>query len=68
MPGPVQAPETETTRQEQHVPLFNVVLLDDDDHTYDYVIEMLRKLFCMSEGDRPTITPSRWIRPAAPWS
>ena len=25
--------------------------LDDDDHTYDYVIEMLQKLFCMSEGD-----------------
>jgi ATP-dependent Clp protease adaptor protein ClpS len=28
--------------------LFNVVLLDDDEHTYDYVIEMLQKLFCVS--------------------
>jgi len=27
--------------------LFNVVLLNDDDHTYDYVIEMLGKLFLM---------------------
>ncbi len=27
------------------IPRYNVVLLDDDDHTYDYVIEMLRKLF-----------------------
>jgi len=28
-----------------HVPQYNVVLLDDDDHTYDYVIEMLSHLF-----------------------
>lgn len=27
------------------LPPFNVVLLDDDDHTYQYVIEMLRVLF-----------------------
>ncbi len=26
-------------------PLFRVVLLDDDDHSYDYVIEMLQKIF-----------------------
>ena len=26
-------------------PMWHVVLLDDDDHTYDYVIEMLGKLF-----------------------
>ncbi|MBU0637990.1 MAG: ATP-dependent Clp protease adaptor ClpS [Planctomycetes bacterium] len=26
-------------------PLWNVVLLDDDEHTYDYVIEMLGRLF-----------------------
>lgn len=25
--------------------MFHVVLLDDDEHTYDYVIEMLQKLF-----------------------
>jgi ATP-dependent Clp protease adaptor protein ClpS len=28
-----------------HVPLYHVVLLDDDDHTYDYVIEMLGAVF-----------------------
>ena len=27
------------------VPQYNVVLIDDNDHTYDYVIEMLMKLF-----------------------
>ncbi len=26
-------------------PLWNVILLDDDDHTYEYVIEMLGRLF-----------------------
>ncbi len=25
--------------------MFHVVLLDDDEHTYEYVIEMLQKLF-----------------------
>lgn len=28
--------------------LYRVVLLDDDDHTYDYVIEMLQKIFIFS--------------------
>ena len=27
------------------LPPYNVVLLNDDDHTYEYVIEMLRSLF-----------------------
>jgi ATP-dependent Clp protease adaptor protein ClpS len=26
-------------------PLWHVILLDDDDHTYEYVIEMLVKIF-----------------------
>ncbi len=29
----------------QHLPPYNVVLLNDNDHTYDYVIEMLGSLF-----------------------
>lgn len=28
-----------------HVPMYHVVLLDDDEHTYDYVIEMLGAVF-----------------------
>jgi len=32
--------------EEEHLdPLYNVVLLDDDDHTYQYVIRMLGELF-----------------------
>ena len=38
-------PTQETTEQERLSPPWNVVLLDDDDHTYDYVVEMLVKLF-----------------------
>jgi ATP-dependent Clp protease adaptor protein ClpS len=43
------APAPETTDKEQLTPLYNVVLLDDSTHTYDYVIEMLARLFLMSE-------------------
>jgi len=52
MPGPPAymakpsiSPETEAVEREQLVPLYRVVLLDDNDHTYDYVIEMLQKIF-----------------------
>lgn len=31
------------------LPPYNVVLLNDDDHTYDYVIEMLGALFAHSK-------------------
>jgi len=45
MAKPSALPEVEVTGREERVPLFHVVLLDDNDHTYDYVIEMLQKLF-----------------------
>ena len=31
------------------VPMYNVVLLDDNDHSYEYVIEMLMDIFGHSE-------------------
>lgn len=37
--------------QEQVLPLYHVVLLDDDEHTYDYVIEMLQRLFLLSANE-----------------
>ena len=46
----VATPGVETTGSEQLTPLYNVVLLDDDEHTYDYVIEMLQKLFLFSQA------------------
>ena len=42
------APESGAASQDELTPLFHVVLLDDDEHTYDYVIEMLMKIFCHS--------------------
>ena len=48
MAKPAVSPDTEVIEQERLVPLYRVVLLDDNDHTYDYVIEMLQKIFIFS--------------------
>src|SRR5678815_5991795 len=45
MANPSLSPEADILEGEQLVPLYRVVLLDDNDHTYDYVIEMLQKIF-----------------------
>jgi ATP-dependent Clp protease adaptor protein ClpS len=42
-PTPVTEPTVES--QVRLEPRWNVVLLNDDDHTYEYVVEMLGKLF-----------------------
>jgi ATP-dependent Clp protease adaptor protein ClpS len=44
---PVATPEIEQVGQAETrlSPLFHVVLLDDDDHTYEYVIRMLGSIF-----------------------
>jgi ATP-dependent Clp protease adaptor protein ClpS len=39
--APRQRPKMET----KQLPPYNVVLLNDDDHSYEYVIEMLGKVF-----------------------
>jgi ATP-dependent Clp protease adaptor protein ClpS len=44
----VKAPAKKTAapvRRPKKLPPYHVILLDDDDHTYEYVIDMLRKLF-----------------------
>jgi ATP-dependent Clp protease adaptor protein ClpS len=51
MPSTLNAPASEVRDRDQLTPLYNVVLLDDDLHTYDYVIEMLQKLFLLSKAD-----------------
>jgi ATP-dependent Clp protease adaptor protein ClpS len=44
---PVATPDLEqaTAHDQRLSPLWNVVLLNDDDHTFDYVIEMLGRVF-----------------------
>jgi len=44
----ITTPRIEFSGQDVKSPLYRVVLLDDDDHTYDYVIEMLQKIFVFS--------------------
>ena len=47
----VAPPEVEKEPLDALEPFYNVVLLDDAEHTYDYVIEMLTKLFLLSKTD-----------------
>jgi ATP-dependent Clp protease adaptor protein ClpS len=46
---PVLKPQTDDSEQAGRSSLYHVVLLDDDEHTYDYVVEMLQKLFLLPE-------------------
>ena len=41
----VTKPKPSTLPKRKQLPPFHVVLLDDDDHTYPYVIEMLGDIF-----------------------
>jgi ATP-dependent Clp protease adaptor protein ClpS len=45
--APVVHPSPRQKGREDREPLFHVVLLDDDEHTYEYVIEMLERLFLL---------------------
>jgi ATP-dependent Clp protease adaptor protein ClpS len=44
----IASPGTTQETYRQQAPVYNVVLLDDAEHTYDYVVEMLEKLFALS--------------------
>jgi ATP-dependent Clp protease adaptor protein ClpS len=46
--APKVRPSAKNVEREEHERQYHVVLLDDDEHTYDYVIEMLQKLFLLS--------------------
>ena len=43
-------PEVEDDVSDKLQPRYHVILLNDEDHTYDYVIEMLTKIFAMSKA------------------
>ncbi|MDB5308739.1 MAG: ATP-dependent Clp protease adaptor ClpS [Gemmataceae bacterium] len=45
--GPAILPDTETQEEQKtkRQPPYNVILLNDDDHSYEYVILMLKELF-----------------------
>jgi ATP-dependent Clp protease adaptor protein ClpS len=43
-PAPTK-PKPDKKKKPKNLPLWNVILLNDNDHSYEYVIEMLRALF-----------------------
>ena len=47
MHPPTVTPEIESSELQKFTPLYNVVLLNDDDHSYEYVIEMLGAIFLL---------------------
>lgn len=51
MSDTVTLPEVETEEKSvtKRQPPYNVILLNDDDHTFDYVIRMLKQLFAYPE-------------------
>jgi ATP-dependent Clp protease adaptor protein ClpS len=42
-------PQIDPAHKPQQLPPYNVVLLNDEDHTYEYVIQLLRTVFAYSE-------------------
>ncbi len=49
MPAPTATPDVDVEEQTdwvlKHQPPYHVILLNDDDHTYEYVVIMLKDLF-----------------------
>ena len=45
MTDTIVLPDEKTEQRTEGLPPYNVVLLDDDDHSYEYVILMLKKVF-----------------------
>jgi ATP-dependent Clp protease adaptor protein ClpS len=46
----VSLPEIDSRSDPRLETLYHVILLNDEDHTYDYVIEMLQKVFGFTES------------------
>lgn len=45
LPATIVRPKEKREEKVKRQPPYNVILLNDDDHTYDYVIAMLQQLF-----------------------
>jgi ATP-dependent Clp protease adaptor protein ClpS len=53
----VAVPEVATEPQTRRLPPYNVVILNDEEHSFPYVIELLMKLF---RHDQPTAEQLTW--------
>ncbi len=47
----IQQSQVDSEELSKTIPRYHVILLDDNDHTYEYVVEMLCKLFRHSRTD-----------------
>jgi ATP-dependent Clp protease adaptor protein ClpS len=45
MTSTITRPQEKAEQKAEGLPPYNVILLDDDDHSYEYVIYMLKTLF-----------------------
>jgi ATP-dependent Clp protease adaptor protein ClpS len=45
MTSTIARPQEKEEQKTEGLPPYNVILLDDDDHSYEYVIHMLKVLF-----------------------
>jgi ATP-dependent Clp protease adaptor protein ClpS len=52
----VAEPQTISDPIPQKEKLYHVLILNDDDHTFDYVIEMLQAVFGLSQADAMACT------------
>ena len=48
MPGTTLDTDLENTTKDQLSKMYHVIILNDDEHTFDYVIEMLQAVFNMT--------------------
>jgi ATP-dependent Clp protease adaptor protein ClpS len=46
----VTIPATEADTRTRHEKLYHVIILNDDEHSYEYVIEMLQSVFGISNA------------------
>ena len=44
-----QAPAKQKNDERRRQPRYSVILWDDDDHTYEYVMQMMTELFAMND-------------------
>ena len=47
---------TKPKNETRQLPPYNVIILNDEEHTFDYVIELLTKLFAHSASTAETLT------------